>query len=179
MEKLQEVLSISATIVAPIIAIQITRWLDRRKRDEEQQLSIFRTLMATRATNLDSRHIEALNVIDVVFGSKKQANVRMRWKEYLDHLNSRHTGDSWEAHRIELLSQLLYEISQSLGFKYDKVHIKNQSYLPQQYNDNWNYEVEIRKAFHEILAGNRSLLVSLKGSSCQEQGAKSSDSPSQ
>jgi len=75
-----------STLVAPLFAVQATRFLDRKRQDRQDQLSIFKTLMATRAANLDSRHVEALNMIDVVFhaDSKPQVEIRRHWKHYLD-----------------------------------------------------------------------------------------------
>ncbi|WP_411696770.1 DUF6680 family protein [Enterobacter huaxiensis] len=47
----------------------------------------FLTLMATRATPTNIRHVEALNSIDVIFSgknNKKESAIRLAWKSYLD-----------------------------------------------------------------------------------------------
>lgn len=91
-------LVVIATLLSPLIAVQVTKWLDRRTQSREEQVRIFKTLMATRAANLDPRHVESLNVIDVVFhaGDKQQIEIRRLWKQYLDHLNDRaYPRDSW------------------------------------------------------------------------------------
>jgi hypothetical protein len=65
--------------------------------------------MATRAANLDPRHVEALNMIDVVFHSnaKIQLEIRRLWKQYLDHLSDKaYPKDSWGPRRLELLVEL-------------------------------------------------------------------------
>ena len=62
-------LVVIATLLSPLIAVQVTKWLDRRNQVRDEQIRIFKTLMATRASTLDPRHVESLNVIDVVISS--------------------------------------------------------------------------------------------------------------
>lgn len=153
-------LVVIATLVSPLIAVQVTKWLDRRTQSREEQVRIFKTLMATRAANLDSRHVESLNVIDVVFHSddKQQIEIRRLWKQYLDHLNDRaYPRDSWGIKRVELLVELLHAMANYLGFDFDKTHIKNQAYFPEGYDDLENDRIANRKAMREILTGQRPL----------------------
>jgi hypothetical protein len=149
-----------ATLLSPLIAIQVSKWLERRTQARDEQVRIFKTLMATRAANLDPRHVESLNVIDVVFhaGDKKEIEIRRLWKQYLDHLNDRaYPQDVWGVKRIELLVELLHAMAVFLGFDFDKTHIKNQAYFPEGYGDLENDQTVNRKALREILTGQRSL----------------------
>ena len=153
-------LAVIATLLSPLIAVQVTKWLDRRTQSREEQIRIFKTLMATRAANLDPRHVESLNVIDVVFHSndKQQVEIRRLWKQYLDHLNDRlYPRDAWGVKRVELLVELLHSMAKYLGFDFDKTHIKNQSYFPEGYGDLENDQIANRKALREILTGQRPL----------------------
>ena len=88
---LKDWLVVVATLLSPLIAVQVTELLSRRRQVRDEQLRIFRTLMATRASTLDVAHVQALNTIDVVFSGKsaKQEAVRRQWKQYLDHLNDK------------------------------------------------------------------------------------------
>lgn len=107
-------LVVIATLLSPLIAVQVTKWLERKTRSRDEQIQIFKTLMATRAANLDPRHVEALNVIDVVFHSseKQQIEIRRLWKQYLDHLNDRtYPRESWGVKRVELLVELLHAMA--------------------------------------------------------------------
>lgn len=125
-----------STLVAPLFAVQATRFLDRKRQDRQDQLSIFKTLMATRAANLDPRHVEALNMIDVVFhaDSKPQVEIRRHWKHYLDHLSDKsYPKELWGSRRVEILVELLYAMARHLGLDFDKTHIKNQCYYPEGY----------------------------------------------
>jgi hypothetical protein len=149
-----------ATLLSPLIAVQVTKWLERRTQSRDEQVRIFKTLMATRAANLDPRHVESLNVIDVVFhaSEKKQIEIRRLWKQYLDHLNDRaYPRETWGVKRVELLVELLHAMAAYLGFDFDKTHIKNQAYFPEGYGDLENDLIANRKALREILTGQRSL----------------------
>lgn len=42
-------LMILAVLLGPIIAVRLTRYLDTKKEERERKLSVFKTLMATRA----------------------------------------------------------------------------------------------------------------------------------
>ena len=104
---LKDWLTVIATLLSPLIALQISEVLAGRKQAREEQLRIFKMLMSTRAANLDPRHVECLNLIDVVFHSnaRKEIEIRRLWKQYLDHLSDKgYPKDSWGSKRVELLA---------------------------------------------------------------------------
>ena len=65
--KLSDVLMIAAVLLAPVVAVQVQKWLEQYRAERERQLRIFKTLMATRATGLSHDHVQALNLIDLEF----------------------------------------------------------------------------------------------------------------
>jgi hypothetical protein len=65
--------------------------------------------------------------------------------------------ETWAARKSELLVELLYEMSKSLGYNFDKVQIKSGSYYPSGYEDNDLDMLESRKLWLEILRGKRHL----------------------
>lgn len=79
-------LMIIAVLVGPIIAVQLTRYLDNLKERKERKLAIFKVLMATRAYNVSWTHVEALNRIDLEFdhNNRKEKAVIAAWKEYIE-----------------------------------------------------------------------------------------------
>lgn len=164
-------LVVVATILSPLIAVQVTKWLERRTQSRDEQLRIFKTLMATRAANLDPRHVESLNMIDVVFHSdeRQQIEIRRLWKQYLDHLNDRgYPQEAWGIKRVELLVELLYAMAIYLGFDLDKTHIKNQSYFPDGYGQIENDNAANRQALREVLTGQKSLSMHITNFSSSE-----------
>jgi len=74
---------IGAVLLAPLVAVQVQKWLERWREESERKKQIFKRLMATRATRLDPSHVTALNMIDLEFEEKA---VLERWREYMDSL---------------------------------------------------------------------------------------------
>nr|WP_278436217.1 DUF6680 family protein [Enterobacter mori] len=170
--ELKDWLVVVATLLSPLIAVQVTKWIARKTQSRDEQVRIFKTLMATRGAPLDQRHVEALNMIDVVFHSKdkQQTQIRELWKQYLDHLNSRtYSAENWATRRIELLVELLHAMATYLGFDFDKTHIKNQSYFPGGYGDAEADLAVIRKAFRDLLTGEKALPMQIVNLPSQDQ----------
>jgi hypothetical protein len=83
-------------------------------------------------------HVQALNMIDVLFNGKsgKDLAIRRTWLVYLDFLNQRPPSgeEPARAHNekgVDLLVNLLAEIATSLRYDFDKVHLKRGGYYPQ------------------------------------------------
>jgi hypothetical protein len=158
--ELKDWLIVCSTLLSPLIAVQVTEYLNRRRQSRDEQMRMFRTLMATRASTLDVAHVQALNSIDVIFNGRAapQEAVRRQWKQYLDHLNDKnYPREHWETRRKELLVDLLDTMGKHLGFNFDKTHLKNQSYYPQGYGDLEAEQSALRRATFEVVSGKRPL----------------------
>jgi len=161
---------IAAVLAGPIIAVQLTRYLDEGHEIRERKLSIFKTLMATRAYNVSWSHVEALNRIDLEFDKNKpkERAVLDSWKEYLDLLgNTQLSSDQWGMKRVELLVELLHKMALVLDYDFDKTHIKNSSYAPKIHGDIDSQQEALRKMTIEVLEGKRPLPVSAHPSTQQ------------
>ena len=157
---LKDWLLVISTLLSPLIAVQVTELLGRRRQVRDEQLRMFRTLMATRASTLDVAHVQALNSIDVVFSGKsaEQEAIRRQWKQYLDHLNDKnYPREHWDTRRKELLVELLDTMGRHLGFDFDKTHLKNQTYYPQGFGDREAEQAALRKSMSEVMSGKRAL----------------------
>lgn len=172
-------LMICAVILAPLIAVQVDKYLEKKRNKKGRKLGIFKTLMATRGRALDPRHVEALNMIDLEFEGEK--SVTDAWKAYLDHLvnmpkypttegrneeqqkSDKTLYDSqmstWGNQREDYLADLLYKMGNSLDYKFDKTHIKRSIYSPQGHADIENEQQFLRKALIELLMGRLTLPV--------------------
>lgn len=155
------IVSTVAVLLSPLVAVQVTEWLRKKGKLNEEKINLFKTLMATRAANLNPRHVEALNLIDVVFmsESKQDKDIRAAWKAYLDHLNNKsyQPKEGWDTKRVELLVVLLHKMALTLGFDFDQIHIKNHSYFPQGYSEIEMDNSDLRKGVLDIVLGRRSL----------------------
>ena len=127
---------IAAVLAGPIAAVQIQKFLESRKEAKERRVKVFKDLMATRASTLAYQHVSALNLVGLEFHHKEFSKVISAWNVYLDHLNSfpndhEALGKVWADKCNDLLSDLLYEMGASLGFEFDKVHIKKGGIHPE------------------------------------------------
>lgn len=154
--KIQDWLMILSVLAGPIIAVQLTRFVDSKKEQRDRKLQIFKTLMATRAYTVSPQHVEALNRIDLEFSNKhkKERNVVYAWKEYLDLLGDTDMPrDQWGTKRVELLVELLHSMAHVLNYEFDKTHIKNSAYAPVAHGDIEAQQTAVRMGVIKILEG--------------------------
>jgi len=157
-------LVILAIIIAPVLAVQIQKFIENKKEKRERKMQIFRTLMATRATPLYAQHVEALNMIDIEFFEDK--TITESWKLLLDNFASypkdpKDPNDpSYQAElnlcmdkSTNLLTDLLYEMAKSLNYKFDKVHLKRSVYNPKGHADYILDQEFIRQSLVRVLLG--------------------------
>ena len=60
-----------AVLIAPLLAVQAQKFIERMREKRQRKLSIFFQLMATRATRVAPQHVQALNMIDIEFYGKR------------------------------------------------------------------------------------------------------------
>jgi hypothetical protein len=159
---LTDILMVTATAISPLIAVQVTRYLDDRNEVRGRKLQVFKTLMATRAYNLSAAHVEALNRIDLEFSEKvpSEKTVLDSWQQYLDHLGNKSlTGEVWSSRRVDLLVELLYAMGNCLGYNFNKTQIKNATYSPTAHGRIETEQETLRQLLLELLEGKRPLPV--------------------
>jgi hypothetical protein len=76
--KLNDILTIIALILGPILTVQVQKFIDRAKEGKNRRLWVFKTLMATRHATLSIDHVAALNRIDLEFDAPSPWNVHTR-----------------------------------------------------------------------------------------------------
>lgn len=160
-------LAILAILAAPIVALQIQKYIEDRKEIRARKMQIFRTLMATRATRLDAKHIEALNMIDIEFF--KNEKVTEKWKLLLDNFANYPQDPNEKNYESKLSScaeksdglfvDLLSEMAKSLDYKFDEVHLKRNIYIPKGQADYMMSQEFMRRAFVEVLSGARAIPI--------------------
>jgi len=161
-----DILLVAATALSPLIAVQVTRYLDDRNEERGRKLKVFKTLMATRAYSLSAAHVEALNTIDLEFSSRRKAEKAVLdvWQQYLDHLgNTGMEATAWATRRADLLVDLLYAMGQALGYDFNKTQIKNGTYAPGAHGRMETEQSRIRELTVELLEGRRSIPMHVTG----------------
>jgi len=157
-----DILMIAATALSPVIAVQVTRYLDDRNEERGRRLQVFKTLMATRAYSTSPAHVESLNRIDLEFssGSRADRQVIAAWQQYLDHLGSKTLeGQVWVDKKIDLLVELLHAMGSSLGYDFNKSQIKNATYAPMVHGRIENEQERVRQLAIEVLEGKRAMAM--------------------
>lgn len=158
---------ILAVLLAPLVAVQVQKWLEHFREVQERKTRIFKTLMATRATVLSQDHVQALNLIDLEFQEKKYKKVRDCWKVYLDHLGNFPKDDEkamplWSDKKADYLADMLMEMGRMLGYEYDSVHIKKGIYLPEGHSQLENELSLLRRGMIRLLFGDASLKMDVQ-----------------
>lgn len=150
-----------AILVSPLLAVQVTEYLQKHKEARARRLWIFKTLMATRASRLSLDHVQALNTIDIEFRGmgRRGKPVLEAWKAYLNHLNTQLSPDVWLSRSDDLFVDLLFSMASSLGYQMNKTDIRSTSYFPTAHRKIENEQVQIRAGLLELLDGSRALRI--------------------
>ncbi|HWK32093.1 MAG TPA: DUF6680 family protein, partial [Hyphomicrobium sp.] len=131
-------LIIVATLLSPVIAIQVQKLIERTKEQHQARLQVFYDLMATRATRVAPKHVEALNRIDIEFRAsrKPESKVLDAWRIYADHLNINLEGASeaeiahWTNRGDDLFTDLLEALAAALHYPFNRVQLRRGIYYP-------------------------------------------------
>ncbi len=153
-------LLILAVLLSPIVALRVSRALDRRQERRRQLLDAFHTLLATRAEKTSPQHAHAINTVGLEFHARRlfgplsyhsaaDATVLESWHVYRMHLNTppidaadaahtshapcaTHTQDAvaWNRRADELLNDLLRDLARTLGYAFDRGFIERGMYAP-------------------------------------------------
>jgi hypothetical protein len=159
-------LIILAMLAGPVLAVQVQKWVESQKEKKARRMNIFRTLMTTRATPIAPEHVQALNMIDVEFYDNKK--IKELWKLMLDNfLNYPKMDDPAFSTKLtsasekskDQLIELLYVMAESLGYHFDKVHLKKEVYFPVGHGELLMDQEIIRKGFVEICSGTRPISI--------------------
>ena len=164
--KISDWIMIVAVFLGPIVAVQLTRYLDNKNEVKSRKLELFRTLMSTRAYSISWEHVSALNRIDVEFDNKilKEKEVLNSWKSYLDLLGDKNiTGENWSAKRIDLFVDLLHKMALVLDYDFDKTHIKNSAYSPIAHGNSEQEINEIRAGLIKVFKGEFFIPIQVRG----------------
>lgn len=162
--------AILATLFSPLIAVQVQKWIERATERRNAQQNIFRTLMATRATRLDPNHVHALNSIDLDFGTAgrrqnpREREVIDRWRLYADQLNlalpepsTEAQQEAWVQRADDLFIELLFALSQCLGYSFDRVQLRRAVYRPRGHGQVELRQDIIQRGFAGLFTGETSL----------------------
>ncbi len=149
---------ILAIVAAPVVAVHVQKTLEVIRERKSRRLKLFHTLMATRAARVSAQHVQALNMIDFEFYNNER--IRELWKIYLDHFGTQYEESEislWISRGDDFFIDLLHEMATSLGYSFDRVHLKKGIYTPIAHGDLEMEQLAIRKNLTKILSGEKAL----------------------
>lgn len=169
-----------ATLAGPVLAVQAQKAVERARERHNRKLWVFQTLMATRALRVSVEHVQALNMIDVVFYGKKlfgihrpkktETTVIDAWHEYLDHLDTKNENPAvWAARGDDLFIGLLFALAVDVGYRFDRVRLKKGAYSPVAHGTLEQEQQQIRKLMIDTLSGNQPLKMQVTGFPVHEE----------
>lgn len=127
--KFSDVAIIIAACLGPVFAIQIQKFLDRRRESRRRQEKIFQTLIETRSAATSPLHISTINAIPIEFygKAKNMEAVTNSWRIYHEHFNHRPDSiQNWEDTRKDLYFNLLISMAIYLNYPSDKIQTHRQ-----------------------------------------------------
>ena len=150
-----------------------------------RKLGVFNKLMATRAARVSPEHVQALNMIDLVFygthvfgihrRSKSERAVLDTWHEYHDHLGIKVDNNAlpvWNTKAAELFTNLMFAIAQDVNYKFDRVQLKNSIYSPQAHENLELEQTMVRKLVLKVLSGESALKMDVASFPVDEEAVK-------
>jgi hypothetical protein len=145
-----------ATLLGPILAVIVTRWIDSNRAEKSRQLEIFRALMRTRRAPLLPDHVNALNLVEIEFHGVSA--VLTAYNDLMQFVNTPAPADEqWPARHRSYLTKLLSAMAKHLGYKIEQLAVLEGGYYPTGWGTADEQQLALRLGFIELLSGKRSL----------------------
>lgn len=156
--KIFTIINTIAIIVIPIVAVIIGQWLQKREKQRDDKMNIFKTLMKDRFLGWTNESVCALNVLDIVFSKDKK--VIDQWRIYKDRLTIENPTET-DMKKIDIEKYKLLEVmAKSLNYDISWETIQN-PYLPQgmvnnllQQQNYQNMQTEVMEKVKNLLNNN-------------------------
>jgi hypothetical protein len=165
-----------ATLVSPIAAVLITRWLDDRRESRQRKYNCFENLMASRRKQLSGQFVDSLNLALIIYMDSE--NVIRELYSLFDHFNNtapiakedQEGWKQWHDEKETRITKLIFEMCKELNVssKIEQLDIMKKHYAPQYWADTETDQVAIRKFVVDLREGKVKfpVSVSLEQPSC-------------
>ena len=171
-------LVVAATILGPILAVQAQKAIERIRETRERKLQTFYTLMGTRAARAAPEHVQALNLIDLLFRRKAEKPIIDAWETYREHLfhdtekMTQTQLEAWVTRGNELFIDLMYAMSVALGYHFTKPQLQRGIYSPRAHTEADIEQQAIRRGAAMILSGNQAIKMEVVAFPVSEDALK-------
>lgn len=153
--------TVIAVIASPIIALAISRSIEKSREKSQRRYDVFCDLMKTRVIRLDPTHVSALNLVELEFYDYEL--VRAAYKVYIRHLGSPMPAvdqqDRYFCDRADLFAEMMKEMGSALGFHFDRQELTRLGYAPQGWEDDQAIRQRNAALLSKVLNGERPLAI--------------------
>jgi hypothetical protein len=147
-----------ATVCGPVLAVLVTRYIDRQRDQRARRMEVFRALMAFRKAPLSPERVKALNMVEIEFHGIQP--VEDAHRALMQHVGTPAGSEAWVDRSHKLSTKLLSEMAGVLGYDLQQLDVLEGGYYPQGYVDLESEQQNVRRLLIEILSGRRPLPVS-------------------
>ncbi len=133
--------------------------------------------MATRAARLNPNHVEAFNSVPIEFygNDKKLLAIVAAWKSYLDHMSvpigeGGMSQELWNKTCNDLFTELLYLMSNSLGYGFTKLEISKEVYSPKGHQWIESDQEIIRRGLAKMFTGELAIPMDVRSFPVDNEG---------
>jgi Family of unknown function (DUF6680) len=156
--------TVIAVLVGPVLAVLVTRWVDKRREEHGRRWDVFRALMRSRRNPIAPEFVGALNLIEVEFAGRTQ--VVEAWKALLENFSAplptaQNDQNLFFTRRGLLVARLLDAIAKAVGIRIEQLDIYSGGYTPVGWETAEMEQQSIKRFFIEILEGKRGFPVEL------------------
>lgn len=151
----------AAIVVGPIFAVLITYKLQRSNDQQQRRLAVFRSLMATRKTQLSPERVQALNLVEVEFYGK--SSVLAKFKSLIETYNDQQRWRSTDVAVLKAVNQevddrtvqLLDEMGKVLGYRLASLELLRGGYYPEAFSQLEYQQQQIREFLVGLNSGQK------------------------
>lgn len=163
------ILTVVATLLSPLIAVEVTRWRDERRERRARWLEVFRLLMGSRRMLLSPDWVRGLNLIEVEFYDRPE--IIAAWKALLDNYSKRAKDDGEAAglmtERRLREAILLDSIAKAIGVNIPQLDIFHGGYHPEGWRLVEDDQAAVRAFLKDLAAGKAVFPVVVVNSAAQ------------
>jgi uncharacterized membrane-anchored protein YhcB (DUF1043 family) len=147
-----------ATLLGPVLAVLVTRYVDNNRQRTARKLEIFRALLRSRRAPLSPEYVSALNMVELEFAGVE--SVQRAYKNLFDHYQtSSHQKPDWNDRLFRLIARLLNTIAEDLGYDFEQLDVLEGGYLPMAWGKIEEDQNVIREGLAAVARGEKAFPV--------------------
>jgi hypothetical protein len=146
-----------ATLLGPVLAVLVTRFVDSRRQRTARKLEVFRAMLRSRRSPLSPEYVTALNMVELEFAGVE--SVLRAYKSLFDHYQTQQQRPDWHDRLRGLIARLLNAMAKDLKYDMEQLDVLEGGYLPQAWGKIEEDNTAIREALADVARGKKAFPV--------------------